>query len=103
MANLDLRIPHIEQLLELKPGDVQLTLRGLHSIVKMDGNTVTVHHASFLDFLNNPTRSGTFYVGPQQRTDLACQISKAFSYRYDDPLVNSSGPVAFQLLPDSDI
>ncbi|KAJ6459495.1 hypothetical protein DFH09DRAFT_877809, partial [Mycena vulgaris] len=65
----------------LKPGDFQLTLRGLHSVVKMDGDNATVHHASFLDFLDNPTRSGMFYVGsPQQRTALACNILKAFSY-----------------------
>jgi hypothetical protein len=95
VAKLDLKVPHIERLLELKPGDVQLALRGLHSIVRMNGpRPITVYHASFLDFLDSPTRSGMFYVGPQQRTDLACHILKAFSYNYDDPFVNSSGPVA---------
>jgi hypothetical protein len=99
VAKLNLTVPHVEQLLNLGPGDVQLALRGLYSIVKMpafnDDAHITVHHASFLDFLDNPTRSGMFYVGgPQQRMDLACDISKAFSYTYDDPSVNSSGPVA---------
>jgi hypothetical protein len=91
-AQLDLDVPHIEQLLELKPGDVRLVLHGLHSIVKMD--TVTVHHASFLDFLDNPTRSGMFYAGPQQRADFACYLLKAFSYKYDNPFINRTGPVA---------
>ncbi|KAJ7712467.1 hypothetical protein B0H14DRAFT_2265785, partial [Mycena olivaceomarginata] len=52
-AKWNLEVPHIEQLLELKPGDIRLALCGVHSIVKMDGNNVTVHHASFLDFLDN--------------------------------------------------
>jgi hypothetical protein len=60
----------------------------------MDEDNITVHHASFLDFLDNPTRSGMFYVGPQQHTDLACYILKAFSYNYDNTLWNRSGPVA---------
>ncbi|KAJ7310758.1 hypothetical protein DFH08DRAFT_791964 [Mycena albidolilacea] len=93
-AKLDLNFLDIEQLLELKPGDVQLALRGLHSILNMDGENLTVHHASFLDFLDSPTRSGMFYPGPQQRTDFACQILKAFSYKYDDPFINRTGPVA---------
>ncbi|KAJ7851305.1 hypothetical protein B0H14DRAFT_2509303 [Mycena olivaceomarginata] len=92
----NLKVPRIEQLLGLKPGDVQLALRGVHSIVKIDEEFqhVTAHHASFLDFLDNPTRSGMFYVGgSQQRTDLACHILKAFSYKYDDPFINVTGPV----------
>jgi hypothetical protein len=94
-AKWNLTIPHIEQLLELKPGDFRLTLCGLHSLLKIDGDNVTVHHASFLDFLDNPTRSDMFYVGSlQQRTHLACHILKAFSYKYDDPFVNNNGPVA---------
>jgi hypothetical protein len=90
----NLKIPHIEQLLELKLGDVQLALRGMHSIVKMD-ERLTAHHASFLDFLDNPTRSGMFYVGSsQQRTSLTHHILKAFSYKYDDPFINKTGPAA---------
>ncbi|KAJ7090119.1 hypothetical protein C8R44DRAFT_564815, partial [Mycena epipterygia] len=58
-AKLSLTIPEIEQLLELKPGDVQLALRGLHSVINIpqlgsftyDRDALTVHHASFLDFL----------------------------------------------------
>ncbi|KAJ7794495.1 hypothetical protein B0H14DRAFT_2181389, partial [Mycena olivaceomarginata] len=56
-AKFNLAIPVIEQLLELKPGDFRLTLRGLHSLVKIDEDNITVHHASFLDFLDDPTRS----------------------------------------------
>jgi hypothetical protein len=93
-AKFNLGIPHIEQLLQLKPGDVRLTLHGLHSLVNMDGDNITVHHALFLDFLDNPTRSDIFYVGGSQRMDLACYILKAFSYKYDDPFINRTGLVA---------
>ncbi|KAJ6506771.1 hypothetical protein C8R45DRAFT_817186, partial [Mycena sanguinolenta] len=94
-AKWNLKVPHIEQLLELKPGDVRLILRGLHSLFNIDGDNVTVHHASFLDFLDNPARSGVFYVGSLQRhIDLACDILKAFSHKYEETSVNRTGPVA---------
>ncbi|KAJ7118225.1 hypothetical protein C8R44DRAFT_878843 [Mycena epipterygia] len=87
----------IEQLLELKPGDVGLALRGLHALVEInvfdDDAAITVHHASFLDFLNDPTRSGLFNINSQHRSDLARQILKAFSYKYEDPSLNESEPV----------
>jgi hypothetical protein len=102
-AKLDLRVPHIEQLLELRPGDLQLILRGLHSVIKIprDNNSsrprdlLMVYHASFLDFLDDPIRSGIFYVGGSHRTDLARHILKAYSYNYEDSSLNRSGPVAW--------
>ncbi|KAJ7118242.1 hypothetical protein C8R44DRAFT_190297, partial [Mycena epipterygia] len=98
VAKFYLTVHHIEQLLELKPGDVELALRGLHSLVKiLDDRHLTVHHASFLDFLNDPTRSGPFYINSQHRSDLARQILKAFSYKYEDPSLNQRGPVACYL------
>ncbi|KAJ7190689.1 hypothetical protein GGX14DRAFT_579596 [Mycena pura] len=92
-AGLLLHPFHIEQLLELKMGDCHLILRGLHSIVSVpapeegvDGGFIcTGYHASFLDFLNNSTRSGTFFVGgTQQRVELAGHILNAFSYKKSD-------------------
>ncbi|KAJ7248345.1 hypothetical protein C8J57DRAFT_1028852, partial [Mycena rebaudengoi] len=58
----------------LKPGDVQLTLRGLHSVLYIpepeDDNDyderISVHHASFRDFLKDQSRSGEFYVDDLQ-------------------------------------
>ncbi|KAJ7118212.1 hypothetical protein C8R44DRAFT_707632 [Mycena epipterygia] len=93
VAKLHLSVDHIEQLLELKPGDIGLALRGLHSLVEIRCDWVTVHHASFLDFLNDQTRSGLFYINSQHRSDLARQILKAFSYKYEDPSLNQGGPV----------
>ncbi|KAJ7290493.1 hypothetical protein C8J57DRAFT_1114493 [Mycena rebaudengoi] len=67
----------IEELLELNPGDVHLALRGFHSVLvihKPEDNPwehISVHHASFEDFLNDPKRAGEFYVGGlQHRVDL---------------------------------
>ncbi|KAJ7097696.1 hypothetical protein C8R44DRAFT_369215 [Mycena epipterygia] len=103
-AKFCLRVSHIEQLLDLKPGDVRLILRRLHSVINLppsddDPNLgVTFHHASFLDFITHPIRSHTFFVGgPQRRIDLACHLLKAFSYTYQDPIMNSSGHVAWEL------
>ncbi|KAJ7262570.1 hypothetical protein C8J57DRAFT_1183979 [Mycena rebaudengoi] len=93
----------IEELLELEPGDVQLILRGLHSVLDIPDpkhnyywNQILVHHASFRDFLNDQSRSGEFYVGGslQHRVELGKSVLKALSYTYDNPAINVAGPVA---------
>ncbi|KAJ7934426.1 hypothetical protein B0H13DRAFT_1591649, partial [Mycena leptocephala] len=62
IVNFRLCLAHIEQLLGLKPGDVQLILRCLHSVLDIPPDSslhyvIHVHHASFLDFLRDPQRS----------------------------------------------
>ncbi|KAJ7248311.1 NACHT domain-containing protein [Mycena rebaudengoi] len=93
----------IEQVLALKPGDVQLILRGLHSILRIPGpkkdnyqdERISVHHASFRDFLNDQSRSGEFYVGGlQHQVELGKSVLKALSYTYDNPAINVADPVA---------
>ncbi|KAJ7233839.1 hypothetical protein B0H12DRAFT_1028261 [Mycena haematopus] len=84
MAELDLPIGPIEQLLGLEPGDLQLTLRGLRSVVNTkdrssSGLWIVVHHASFYDFLRHPQRAGIFYVDDSHKMDLSCCILKALS------------------------
>jgi hypothetical protein len=92
VAKIYLSAVHIEQLLNLEPGDVQLALHGLHSVINLpedDSHVISTHHASFGDFLQDPTRAGIFYVGGcQHRTDLSRHILKAFSYKYDDLSLN---------------
>ncbi|KAF8201233.1 hypothetical protein K438DRAFT_641333 [Mycena galopus ATCC 62051] len=91
-TNFECTIGHIEQLLQLEPGDVKLTLRALQSLVYTsesgsnhdnwlsDGH-IFFHHASFHDFLQDPQRAGIYYIGSvARRHDLSCQILKAFSY-----------------------
>ncbi|KAJ7435434.1 hypothetical protein FB451DRAFT_272081 [Mycena latifolia] len=64
VANFQLLPGDIDRLLGLKPGDVGLILRCLHSVLKSPSkyHEIGVHHASFLDFLKDPSRSSIFYV-----------------------------------------
>ncbi|KAJ7245800.1 hypothetical protein C8J57DRAFT_1190786 [Mycena rebaudengoi] len=95
-----LRASGIEQVLQLKSGDVRLTLRNLHSVLCIPEpehfwQSISMYHASFRDFLNDPTRSGEFYVGGLQHwVDLGKSVLKALSYTYDNPAINLAGPVA---------
>ncbi|KAJ7349699.1 hypothetical protein DFH08DRAFT_696608, partial [Mycena albidolilacea] len=70
-TDLVLRVSKIEVLLRLDTGDVQLTLRGLHSVIGFYpewNHTVVhdVHHGSFLDFLCDIRWSGPLYIGSSQ-------------------------------------
>ncbi|KAJ6523965.1 hypothetical protein DFH09DRAFT_1189930 [Mycena vulgaris] len=90
--------PHqIDQLLDLIPGDTSLTLRGLHSIIQYRNKNqdpdrwvdIRWEHASFGDFLSNPTRSGKFYVGGLAPCmNLARQVLKALSHQNGDENTN---------------
>jgi hypothetical protein len=98
-AKIYLSAIHIEQLLELEPEDLRLVLHGLHSVIKLpqDNNTeISFHHASFRDFIQDPTRAGIFFVGGcQHQTDLSRHILKTFSYKHDDPSLNQCGDVSW--------
>ncbi|KAJ7817410.1 hypothetical protein B0H13DRAFT_1662717 [Mycena leptocephala] len=85
-------IPYIEQLLELETGDLHLTLRDLHSVIGINPEGgIYVHHASFVEFANNPSRSGPFCAGSGQCcTMLASRILRAFAYHNDDPLLTAN-------------
>ncbi|KAJ7626998.1 hypothetical protein FB45DRAFT_920465 [Roridomyces roridus] len=101
---LGLSVPHIEQLLGLKTGDARLTLRRVHSVIKVpsdpkSSDPLQTHHASFLDFLNDQSRARAFHVGVGsihlQR--LAADILKAFACPTDDPVLNAIGHLAGQI------
>ncbi|KAJ7902288.1 hypothetical protein B0H13DRAFT_2275020 [Mycena leptocephala] len=89
----------VEKLLELKAGDVQLTLRNLHSVLNVpDEWPITAYHASFQDFLQDAERAGKFCVGTEQLcVDLAHSVFKALNYQCDCPSINRAGPVGFVL------
>ncbi|KAJ7016409.1 hypothetical protein C8F04DRAFT_537299 [Mycena alexandri] len=95
-AGLDWWVSAIEQLLELETGDVRLILRGLHSVLDIpaeEDTRISAHHASFLDFLRNSSRSGPFYVGSSQcRHNLTHHILKAYSFQTPDWLTNLEHP-----------
>ncbi|KAF7372977.1 NACHT domain-containing protein [Mycena sanguinolenta] len=56
----------IDKLFGLPQGETRLILRGLHSVLNVPSeneNEISLHHASFVDFLNHPDRSSNFSVG----------------------------------------
>jgi len=56
-----LKSPRIEQILGLRDGDVKRLLRTLHSVIDV-GDNLKLLHASFPDFLLDPSRSIDFFV-----------------------------------------
>jgi len=60
----------IEKFLSLQPGDVELYLWDLHSLINHDPDPdqpIHVLHASLTDFLVDPTRSKTLWINPRAR------------------------------------
>ena len=92
IVNFDLTPHDIDQLFELEDGEARLLLRGLHSVLEVPSEDehvkwISSHHASFLDFLNNPSRSHHFYVGnSDHRLVVArCFLRLCTSPRYEPP------------------
>ena len=60
--------PQIEEFLSLQPGDVELYLGDLSSLVNVGSNQgIYVLHASLTDFLIDPTRSKELWINPRSR------------------------------------
>ena len=59
----------IEKFLCLQPGDVELYLGELNSLINLEPSDEKIHvlHASLTDFLVDPTRSKTFWINRQAR------------------------------------
>ena len=62
----------VETILNLHRGEVRSTLRGLHSVlnIKRYSNQIThvmPYHASFLDFLSDPSRAGEYFINPNSK------------------------------------
>ncbi|KAF7351906.1 putative nwd2 protein [Mycena venus] len=89
-----LRLRDMDELFGLEPGNVELTLRPLHSILqiledKSGQLVIQVHHASFLDFLKDAARSSSFYVGSTgHKAKLGQSILNTLAYTYDNPRIN---------------
>ncbi|KAJ7911970.1 hypothetical protein B0H13DRAFT_1614064 [Mycena leptocephala] len=60
----------IDELLGLEDGDTELSLRGLHSVLEFWESTPRFIHASFSDFLRDPSRAGIFYIEDSVGTAL---------------------------------
>ena len=69
----------IEGILSWQHGDAELYLGDLSSIANIEWNTIRVLHASFTDFLWDPTRSTEFWINPRARhTVFARQCLQSF-------------------------
>ncbi|KAJ6465472.1 hypothetical protein C8R45DRAFT_1174081 [Mycena sanguinolenta] len=88
IVNFNVSLRQIDQLFQFAEGETRLPLRGLHSLLSLDDDYgISSHHASFLDFLNNLGRSGTFCVGTlQHRIDLARIILQAYVGPHEEPI-----------------
>ncbi|KAF9255990.1 hypothetical protein L218DRAFT_1081575 [Marasmius fiardii PR-910] len=66
----------IELLLGFPPGEVDLSLRAMHSVLDIRGRRdhIRVYHTSFTDYLDNESRSAEFYIDkPKEHNALASQ------------------------------
>ncbi|KAJ7857651.1 hypothetical protein B0H14DRAFT_686540 [Mycena olivaceomarginata] len=91
----------IDRLLELQTGDTQLILRCLHSVLNIKKNSaISMHHASFLDFLENPQRSSNFHIKLETRMNVAGAVLKALSgdASYQDDFYNLIGNNFFECI-----
>ncbi|KAJ6586177.1 hypothetical protein B0H19DRAFT_1017056 [Mycena capillaripes] len=88
----------IEVILGMEPGDAELSLRGLHSVVQRnEWEELEIIHASFRDFLSNPSRAGSFYVGDSAGLqNLARSILTELSYNYEDTTKNRTDLIGWK-------
>jgi hypothetical protein len=91
VCHFNLKYSHIDELLGLESGDVELSLRGLHSVIHPDEETSVLAfvHASFRDFLNDASRAGDFYIGEAGGLENLMQlVLSELGYMYEDPKKN---------------
>jgi len=86
-----------EELLSYTPGDIQLILIDMHSVMYVprvgdDGLTIGVIHASLEDYLMDPDRSGNFYIGEAKARARIVQHFLRYIHEY--PVPNSSNQQA---------
>ncbi|KAK1224871.1 hypothetical protein PQX77_012204 [Marasmius sp. AFHP31] len=83
---------HIELLYGLARGEVDLALRGMHSVLKTGGwgDTIRVHHNSFREYLLDPNRSHHFHINMSIQTHVIARqwlqnlsLSKVWDYSAD--------------------
>ncbi|KAE9398497.1 hypothetical protein BT96DRAFT_32880 [Gymnopus androsaceus JB14] len=88
LANVVLDPCALDQIFQMENGEARLLLRSLHSVIEVPSKEsnkqkISVHHASFYNFLNDSKRSRDFYVGSEcHRMDLACSLLELFTAGY---------------------
>ncbi|KAJ7020072.1 hypothetical protein C8F04DRAFT_1145424 [Mycena alexandri] len=96
----------IDHILGLRPGDAQLILRGLHSLLEVPPYDkawpgISFHHASFLDFLQAQERSSNFHLGVENRMNVTRAILGGTRWVSSKALVKciTSVPPSSELVP----
>ncbi|KAK1226460.1 hypothetical protein PQX77_010544 [Marasmius sp. AFHP31] len=93
----------IEMLLGVRAGEVDLSLRSLHSVLDIRGGDVgiTAYHTSFTDFLYDPSRSSEFYIDRTARHNaLALQWLRTLSRYVKAHSSIVLDPDSYQSLPN---
>jgi hypothetical protein len=82
-SQLGLELANIEIFLGLQPGDVELYLGDLSSLVSIGLDwEVKILHASFTDFFMDPTRSKELWINPPARhTAFACRCLQSLQHK----------------------
>ncbi|KAK7014035.1 hypothetical protein R3P38DRAFT_1456832 [Favolaschia claudopus] len=110
-------VGNMGQLLGLKPGEILLTLRRLHSLINIvedrrpdwatgplssrDTRTekiISVYHASFLDFLHDPGRSQSFGFTDSNRQNLTVDMLTCLTHSSDHDDTEPSSFFPLQLI-----
>jgi hypothetical protein len=90
-----LRLGHIDELLGLEDGDAEPSLRSVHSVPTFFWNKYPCFiHASFSDFLCDPSRAGSLYIGDSVGlAELARLVLTELGYMYEDLIKNRNTPL----------
>jgi len=94
-----LYLPSIEHILDLAPGELELTLRGLRSLVSptppLYGMAPEAHliHASFGDFLLDRARAGHYYIDSEEWIHTTFHCAFSLACRSLDPHDRPSQPL----------
>ncbi|KAF7366364.1 AAA-16 domain-containing protein [Mycena sanguinolenta] len=92
---------HIGQLLRVPTRRLRRIIGYLDSVLHVPASEsgITMYHASFMEFLADPARSGAFCVsGEEQSKYLACCILESLAYAHQNPRVNRVGSISWKHL-----
>ncbi|KIL67248.1 hypothetical protein M378DRAFT_102403 [Amanita muscaria Koide BX008] len=89
--------PVIESLLGLKRGELTTKLSMMHSVLKIvPGESVQVHHRSFLEYLQDQKRSGKYYISYSAAIRRVLILMVRTGLRYNIFQDNDSGRLYIQ-------
>ncbi|KAF7372921.1 putative nwd2 protein [Mycena sanguinolenta] len=97
ISNFELCPEELDKLFRLAEGEALLLLRGLHSVLKIQASEdkISSHHASFVDFLRHPDRSGTFCI---DILNIQIGLARSFLQFYAGPFQRTNRSVLSRLI-----